>query len=183
MKKFKEIEGFGEIKLKTDFCELKGAIYSVNGLIYKYKESYAFQPLVTQLIAELTAEGVMIDSLKITEKYQKQKADAIDRLKKVLYALNEYLKEYSIDQSFEDAIIISLRYQIGSFLKVRDEKKLSVENCLDMLRRNQLLYNSMREIEKSLDTSIQMPNFIKLQDDIKRELYKFIDVYDFGKSN
>ena len=183
MKKFKEIEGFGEIKLKTDFCELKGAIYSVNGLIYKYKESYAFQPLVTQLIAELTAEGVMIDSLKITEKYQKQKADAIDRLKKVIYALKEYLKEYSIDQSFEDAIIISLRYQIGSFLKVRKEKKLSVENCLDMLRRNQLLYNSMREIEKSLDTSIQMPNFIKLQDDIKRELYKFIDVYDFGKSN
>ena len=183
MKKFKDIEGFCEIKLKTDYCELMGAIYSINGHIYKYKESYAFQPLVKQLIDDLTAEGVMIDGLKITEKYQKQKADAIDRLKKVIYALTEYLKEYSIDKSFEDAIIISLRYQIGSFLKVRDEKKLSVENCLDMLRRNQLLYNSMWEIEKSLNTRIQMPNFIKLQDDIKRELYKFIDVYDFGKSN
>ena len=179
MKKFKEIEGFGEIKLKTDICELKGAIYSVNGLIYKYKESYAFQPLVKQLIAELTAEGVKIDSLKITGKYQKQKTDAIDRLKILIYTLKEYLKEYSIDKSFEDAIIISLRFQIRSFLKVRDEKKLSVENCLDMLRRNQLLYNSLREIEKSLNTTIQMPNFVKLQDDIKRELYKFIDVYDF----
>ena len=183
MKKFKNIEGFCEIKLKTDYCELKGAIYSINGLIYKYKESYAFQPLVKQLIAELTAEGVKIDSLKITEKYQKQKADAIDRLKKLIYALRDYLNEYSVDKSFEDAIIISLRFQIRSFLKVRDEKKLSVENCLDMLRRNQLLYNSKREIEKSLNISIQMPNFIKLQDDIKRELYKFIDVYDFGKSN
>ena len=122
----------------------------------------------------------MIDSLKITEKYQKQKADAIDRLKKLIYALREYLNEYSIDKSFEDANIISLKFQIGSFLKIRDEKKLSVENCLDMLRRNQLLYNSMREIKKSLNTTIQMPNFIKLQDDIKRELYKFIDVYDFG---
>ena len=93
------------------------------------------------------------------------------------------MNEYSVDKSFEDAIIISWRFHIRSFLKVRDEKKLSVENCLDMLRRNQLLYNSKREIEKSLNTTIQMPNFIKLQDDIKRELYKFIDVYDFGKSN
>ena len=35
MKKFKDIEGFCEIKLKTDYCELKGAIYSINGLVYK----------------------------------------------------------------------------------------------------------------------------------------------------
>ena len=116
MKKFKDIEGFGEVKLKTDYCELKGAIYSINGLIYKYKESYAFQPLVKQLIDDLTAEEVMIDSLKITEKYQKQKADAIDRLKKLIYALRDYLNEYSVDKSFEDAIIISLRFQIRSFL-------------------------------------------------------------------
>ena len=40
MKKFKDIEGFCEIKLKTDYCELKGAIYSINGHIYKYKETF-----------------------------------------------------------------------------------------------------------------------------------------------
>ena len=116
MKKFKDIEGFGEIKLKTDYCELKGAIYSINGHIYKYKESYAFQPLVKRLIDDLTAEVIMIDSLKITEKYQKQKADAIERLKKPIYPLREYLNEYSIDKSFEEAIIISLKFQIMSFL-------------------------------------------------------------------
>jgi hypothetical protein len=183
MKKFKEIKDFSEIKVKTDFCELKAAIYGVNSYIYKYKESFAFKPLVEQLKTDLISEGVKIDNIQVSEKCTKHKTDVIAKLKCIIHGLTGYLKDYTIDNSFEEAINTSMRFQIRSFLKDREENKLSVENCLGMLKRNQLLYNSKTEIEDSLNIVINFPNFIKLQDDIKKELYKLIDVYDFGKSN
>jgi hypothetical protein len=48
-----------------------------------------------------------------------------------------------------------------------------------MLQRNRLIYDSLRQAEHTLGVRIENKSFMRLQTDIKNELQKIIDVYDF----
>jgi hypothetical protein len=50
---------------------------------------------------------------------------------------------------------------------------------MEMLQRNKLIYDSIRQAEQSLGVRIENKSFMRLQQDIKGELQKLIDVYDF----
>jgi hypothetical protein len=57
MKKFNEIDGITDIEVKTDFCELRIALYNTRGVIRKYLYAYAFPSLANKFIEDLTAEA------------------------------------------------------------------------------------------------------------------------------
>ena len=179
MKKFNEIDGFSDLKIKTDFCELRTAVYVVNGTIRKYLQAYAFIPLVEQLIKELTDSGIAIKNIKVNDKNQKQKDDILSDIRNLIRGLKAYQNEFRFDDSCRSAIKSSANYQLQRFLKAREDKSLSVEMCIELLQRNKLIYRSIKDAEQNLNTTISFPNFIKLQDDIKGELQKLIDAYDF----
>ena len=179
MKKFNEIDGFKDLKIRTDFCELKSAVYGVNGTIHKYLQSYAFPPLVEQLIIELTEYGVAIKNIKINDRNKKQQEDALNEIRALVLALQAYRNQFRFNETCVSAIKASASYQLQRFLKERENNRLTIDLCLELLRRNKLIHLSIKEVEMSLNTTISLPNFIKLQDDIKRELQKLIDTYDF----
>ena len=65
------------------------------------------------------------------------------------------------------------------FLNNKDESKLTIENCIEMLQRNRLIYDSLRQAEQALGVRIESKSFMRLQTDIKTELQKLINAYDF----
>ena len=65
------------------------------------------------------------------------------------------------------------------FLKHKDENTLTIDNCIEMLQRNRLIYDSLIQAEQALNVRIENKSFFRLQKDIKGELQKLVDVYDF----
>ena len=68
MKKFNEIDGITDIEVKTDFCELRIALYNTRGVIRKYLYAYAFPSLVCMFVEELATEALKIKQIKVSEK-------------------------------------------------------------------------------------------------------------------
>lgn len=179
MKKFKEIDGITDIKVKTDYCELKGAIYRINGIIRSYLHSYAFPSLVEQLKKELIDEGIKVNEMKMSEKYTSQRKAVLDKLKDVISVLKNYSKNFSYDETCTSAITASTKFQIQRFLKARETQSISVEQCMELLKRNLLIYQCVKDVETKLNTSLQLSKFVTLQNDVKTELNKLLEVYDF----
>ena len=68
MKKFNEIDGITDIEVKTDFCELRIALYNTRGVIRKYLYAYAFPSLANKFIEDLTAEANKVKQVKALDK-------------------------------------------------------------------------------------------------------------------
>lgn len=179
MKKFQDIDGITDIKVKTDYCELKGTIYRINGIIRSYLHSYAFPPLVEQLKTELIDEGIKVNEMKMSEKYTSQRKAVLDKLKVIISVLKNYSKNFSYDETCAFAITASTKYQIQRFLKARESQSISVEQCMELLKRNLLIYQCVKDVETKLNTSLQHSKFVALQNDVKTELNKLLEVYDF----
>lgn len=179
MKKFNEIDGITDIEVKTDFCELRIALYNTRGVIRKYLHAYAFPSLVNKFIEDLTAEANKVKQVKAQDTIKETQETIITKIKYLIKVLQEYLQSFAWDNSSIDAIEKSAKYQVRVFLNNKDENKLTIENCIEMLLRNRLIYDSLRQAEKALGVRIESKSFMRLQTDIKNELQKLINVYDF----
>ena len=179
MRKFNEINGITDIEVKTDFCELRIALYNTRGVIRKYLYAYAFPSLANKFIEDLTAEANKVKQVKALDKIKETQETIITKIQHLIKVLQEYLQSFAWDNSSIDAIEKSAKYQVRVFLNNKDENKLSIETCMEMLQRNKLIYDSIRQAEYALGVKIENKSFMRLQTDIKNELQKLIDVYDF----
>lgn len=179
MKKFNEIDGITDIEVKTDFCELRIALYNTRGVIRKYLYAYAFPSLTNKFIEDLTAEANKVKQVKALDKIKETQETIITKIQHLIKNLQEYLQSFTWDTSSVSAIETSAKYQVRVFLNSKDENKLTIENCIEMLQRNRLIYDSLRQAEKALGVRIESKSFMRLQTDIKTELQKLINAYDF----
>lgn len=179
MKNFNEINGIADIEVKTDFCELRIALYNTRGVIRKYLYAYAFPSMVNKFIEDLTAEANKVKQVKALDKIKETQETIITKIRHLIKVLQEYLQSFTWDTSSVSAIETSAKYQVRVFLKNKDEDKLTIENCIEMLQRNRLIYDSLRQAEQALGVRIESKSFMRLQTDIKTELQKLINAYDF----
>lgn len=179
MKKFNEIDGIADIEVKTDYCELRIAAYNTRGVIRKYLYAYAFPPLVNKFIEDLTAEGAKVKQIKVTDRAKAKQEELLSKIQRLIKVLNAYIQSFTWNNSSISAVETSAKYQVRVFLKHKDENTLTIDNCMEMLQRNRLIYDSLKQAEQTLNTKIQNKSFLRLQNDIKGELQKLIDVYDF----
>jgi ribosomal protein S8 len=179
MKKFNEIDGITDIEVKTDFCELRIALYNTRGVIRKYLYAYAFPSLANKFIEDLTAEANKVKQVKALDKIKETQETIITKIQHLIKTLQEYLQSFTWDTSSVSAIETSAKYQVRVFLNNKDENKLTIENCIEMLQRNRLIYDSLRQAEKALGVRIESKSFMRLQTDIKTELQQLINAYDF----
>ena len=179
MKKFNEIDGITDIEVKTDFCELRIALYNTRGVIRKYLHAYAFPSLVCRFVEELAAEGLKIKQIKVTEKAKAKQEELLIKIQHLIDVLQEYFKSFAWDKDCISSIETSAKFQVSVFLKSKAENKLTIDSCMEMLQRNKLIYDSIRQAEYALGVRIENKSFMRLQTDIKNELQKIIDVYDF----
>ena len=179
MKKFNEINGIADIEVKTDFCELRIALYNTRGVIRKYLYAYAFPSLANKFIEDLTAEANKVKQVKALDKIKETQETIITKIQHLIKTLQDYLQSFTWDRSSVSAIETSAKYQVRVFLNNKDENKLTIENCIEMLQRNRLIYDSLRQAEKALGVRIESKSFMRLQTDIKTELQKLINAYDF----
>ena len=179
MKKFNEINGITDIEVKTDFCELRIALYNTRGVIRKYLYAYAFPPLVYRFIEELITEGRKIKQIKVSDKAKSKQEELLAKIQYLIKVLHGYLQSFAWDNSSISAVDTSAKYQVRVFLKYKDENTLTIDNCIEMLQRNRLIYDSLIQAEQALNVRIENKSFFRLQKDIKDELQKLVDVYDF----
>ena len=179
MKKFNEIDGITDIEVKTDFCELRIALYNTRGVIRKYLHAYAFPSLVCMFVEELAAEGLKIKQIKVAEKAKAKQEELLIKIQHLIDVLQEYFKSFVWNKDCISSIETSAKFQVSVFLKSKAENKLTIDSCMEMLQRNKLIYDSIRQAEYALGVRIENKSFMRLQTDIKNELQKIIDVYDF----
>ena len=179
MKKFNEINGITDIEVKTDFCELRIALYNARGVIRKYLYAYAFPSLACRFVEELAAEGLKVKQSKVSEKAKAKQEELLIKIQHLIDVLQESCKSFVWDKDCISSIETSAKFQVSVFLKSKAENKFTIDSCMEMLQRNKLIYDSIRQAEQSLGVRIENKSFMRLQQDIKGELQKLIDVYDF----
>lgn len=179
MKRFNEIDGFTQIEVSTNYCSLKSLLYEVNGIIYKYRQAYAFPALVNAAKEELTAKFMEIASLDIkSPKHAKPREEILQCGRNIIKALAEYNRAFKYDGSCIEAVTTSANFQVRSFLQTKD--KMTITDGEEMMRRNAMLYDTIKIIEAERNTKISVPNFYRLQDDIIGHLKKKLDAYTFA---
>ena len=84
MKKFNEIDGIADIEVKTDFCELRIALYNTRGVIRKYLYAYAFPSLANKFIEDLTAEANKVKQVKAQDKIKETQETIITKIQHLI---------------------------------------------------------------------------------------------------
>lgn len=182
MKKFYEINSFTQIEVSTNYCALKSLLYEVNGIIYKYRLAYAFPILVNAAKEELTAKFKQMAELEIKStkhsNHAKPREEILQYGRNIIKALSEHNQAFKFDNSCVEAITTSARFQVRAFLQAKD--KMTITDGEEMMRRNAMLYNTIKTVEQECNTKIFVPKFIQLQGDIKNLINKKLDAYDFA---
>jgi hypothetical protein len=179
MKKFCEIKGFTQIEVSTNYCSLKSLLYEVNGIIYKYRQTYAFPALVDTAREELTAKFKEIADLEITSgKHSPPRKEILQYGRNIVKALSEHNRSFKYDNSCVDAVTTSAKYQVRSFLQVKD--KMTLTEGMEIMKRNLLLNDTIKIVEKECGTKISIPSFNRLQDDMISHLKSKLDAYAFA---
>ncbi len=178
MKKFCEIKNFSQIEESTNYCLLKSLLFEANGIIYKYRQAYAFPLLVKQAKDEIIKTMQQISGLKLTSpKYKPQQEAILAKGRAIVAALTNYEQEFQFDESSAAAIDTSAKFQVRTFLQTKDVMTFS--QGIDLLERNKLLYATIRTIEEQLSIKISIPSFFRLQDDIINRMKGDLDKYAF----
>lgn len=178
MKRFNEIQNFKNIEVKTNYCALKSALYNINGLIIKYKEAFAFPELVKAADEELVAAFKEIKTMKLSEKHEKERAAILACGRDIIISLREYMRTFTYDNDCIDAAARTARFQVRNFIKSKND--MTINGGVEMLKRNMLVYEAIKNVEQNCKTKIEVESFYGLQDDVLNLVKKKLDGYAFA---
>lgn len=180
MKRFNEIQNFKNIEVKTNYCALKSALYNINGLIIKYKETFAFPELVKVADEELVAAFKGIKTMKLSEAHEKERVAILACGREIIGSLRAYMRTFSYDNDCIDAAAKTARFQVGNFIKSKND--MTINDGVGMLKRNRLVYEAIKNVEHNCKTKIDVKSFYRLQDDVLHLVKEKLDGYAFPQN-
>lgn len=162
--KIEKITGISNIKLenvKVRF-EVKLLQYNINNILYRFNQKFAFKEFVIKLEEELT-NTVLNSKLKDVDEAK----ELLDKLRKVIKILREYIQKYSPNiPELNDAIDKSIRFIL--FKYGNNKTNMTLHERMNMLLEVKVICSIVQTYNLTLTSRIK--NIQKLETQLKENI-------------